>query len=120
MTEMFCGIDFGTTNSTVGLCARDGQPALAPLEDDAVTIPSALFFSFEDRVKPEDDAVGVGGCRPYSAACLQSSFLKSDAAGCSLRGQCLRYWATRWNTTSSPVLALPPNRYLAPAESIKR
>lgn len=49
MAELFCGIDFGTTNSTVGLCAKNGQPELVPLEDDNLTIPSAIFFSFEDQ-----------------------------------------------------------------------
>ncbi len=49
MTETFCGIDFGTTNSTVGLCAPGNAPRLVGLEDTAVTLPSALFFNFEDR-----------------------------------------------------------------------
>lgn len=48
MAEMFCGIDFGTTNSTAGLCAPGAQPRLVPLEGEDLTIPSALFFSFED------------------------------------------------------------------------
>ncbi|MEM7172397.1 MAG: Hsp70 family protein [Pseudomonadota bacterium] len=42
-----CGIDFGTSNSAVGI--PDGQePRLVPLQDDAVSVPTALFFSFED------------------------------------------------------------------------
>jgi hypothetical chaperone protein len=44
----FCGVDFGTTNSTVGLCAPGGSPALVPLEGEHLTIPSALFYSLED------------------------------------------------------------------------
>lgn len=48
MTRLHCGVDFGTTNSTVGLCARGGAPYLIPLEGEQVTIPSALFFSLED------------------------------------------------------------------------
>ncbi|HEY4193664.1 MAG TPA: Hsp70 family protein [Mesorhizobium sp.] len=48
MAAAFCGVDFGTTNSTVGLCVPGGIPALIPLEADHVTIPSALFYSLED------------------------------------------------------------------------
>jgi hypothetical chaperone protein len=42
------GLDFGTTNSTLGLCGPDGAPRLIPLEGEHRTIPSALFFSIED------------------------------------------------------------------------
>lgn len=48
MTRLHCGVDFGTTNSTVGLCAPGGAPHLIRLEGEQVTIPSALFFSLED------------------------------------------------------------------------
>jgi len=42
----WCGLDFGTSNSTLGLA--DGNSArLAPLEGDAVTLPSAIFFDAE-------------------------------------------------------------------------
>ena len=40
----FCGLDFGTTNSTVAI-AGDNGATLVPVEDDHVTIPSAIFFS---------------------------------------------------------------------------
>lgn len=42
-----CGIDFGTSNSTVG-CLRPGQPTLFSLEDGKVTLPSVVFFNAED------------------------------------------------------------------------
>lgn len=42
------GVDFGTTNSTLGLCGADGMPRLLAVEDEHRTIPSALFFSLED------------------------------------------------------------------------
>ncbi|SFU78453.1 hypothetical chaperone protein [Polaromonas sp. YR568] len=42
-----CGVDFGTSNSTVGW-SRPGQPALLPLEDGKVTLPSVVFFHAED------------------------------------------------------------------------
>ncbi|WP_245581887.1 hypothetical protein [Phyllobacterium phragmitis] len=47
-SRFHCGVDFGTTNSTVGLCARGSDPFLIPVEGDHLTIPSALFFSLED------------------------------------------------------------------------
>lgn len=46
MTEA-CGVDFGTSNSTVGW-SRPGQSALLPLEDGKATLPSAVFFNAED------------------------------------------------------------------------
>ncbi|WP_020180670.1 Hsp70 family protein [Methylopila sp. M107] len=39
-----CGLDFGTSNTTLGV-ADAGAPLLAPLEGDERTIPSAIFFS---------------------------------------------------------------------------
>ena len=48
MRPAYGGIDFGTSNSTVGLI-ENGRPRLAPLEDGNVTLPSAVFFNFEDN-----------------------------------------------------------------------
>ena len=42
-----CGLDFGTSNSTVGW-SRPGLPALLPLEDGKATLPSVVFFHAED------------------------------------------------------------------------
>ena len=42
-----CGIDFGTSNSTVGW-SRPGQGALLALEDGKPTLPSVVFFHAED------------------------------------------------------------------------
>jgi hypothetical chaperone protein len=42
-----CGVDFGTSNSTVGL-VRPGQPALLTLEDGKATLPSVVFFNADD------------------------------------------------------------------------
>lgn len=42
-----CGVDFGTSNSTVGW-HRAGQAALLPLEDDKVTLPSVVFFNADE------------------------------------------------------------------------
>ncbi|WP_309082691.1 Hsp70 family protein [Chelativorans sp.] len=41
------GIDFGTSNSTVG-CVENGRPRLVELERGEATMPSAVFFNFED------------------------------------------------------------------------
>lgn len=43
-----CGIDFGTSNSTVGWL-RPGMESLIALEDDKITLPSVVFFNFEER-----------------------------------------------------------------------
>jgi hypothetical chaperone protein len=48
MAIAYCGVDFGTTNSTVGLCQPGAKPVLVPLEEEHLTIPSALFYSLED------------------------------------------------------------------------
>ena len=43
-----CGLDFGTSNSTCARVGADGTPQLLALEDGKPTIPSVLFFGFED------------------------------------------------------------------------
>jgi hypothetical chaperone protein len=43
-----CGLDFGTSNSAIGV-VRNGAPMLAPVEADDALIPSAIFFDFESR-----------------------------------------------------------------------
>ncbi|MEP9397742.1 Hsp70 family protein [Mesorhizobium sp. KR2-14] len=42
------GIDFGTSNSTVGYM-HNGRPRLVPLEGDHLAMPSAVFYNFEDN-----------------------------------------------------------------------
>lgn len=44
----FAGIDFGTSNTTVGVSNSDGV-RLLPLEQDHQTLPSAIFFDFASR-----------------------------------------------------------------------
>lgn len=44
-----CGVDFGTSNSTVGF-QRPGQPVLLSLEDGRPTLPSVVFFNADDNV----------------------------------------------------------------------
>ncbi|HAO77048.1 MAG TPA: heat-shock protein, partial [Pseudomonas sp.] len=43
-----CGIDFGTSNSTVGWWRPDVDPLIA-LEGDQPTLPSVVFFNLEER-----------------------------------------------------------------------
>ena len=47
----FCGLDFGTSNSTLALPAETGM-ALAPVEGASPTLPSAVFFDFGDGGAP--------------------------------------------------------------------
>lgn len=47
MRPIHGGIDFGTSNSTVGI-VEGGRARLVALEGDNVTMPSAVFFNFED------------------------------------------------------------------------
>jgi hypothetical chaperone protein len=43
-----CGIDFGTSNSFVGICDAAG-PRLLPIQRGATSVPTALFFSLDDN-----------------------------------------------------------------------
>ncbi len=43
-----CGLDFGTSNSTVGLCTASGA-RLLPLEDGKPTLPSVVFFNADEN-----------------------------------------------------------------------
>jgi hypothetical chaperone protein len=43
-----CGLDFGTSNSAIGI-VRGDAPALAPVEGGETLIPSAVFFDYETR-----------------------------------------------------------------------
>ena len=47
MISNACGVDFGTSNSTVGWI-RPNAPSLLPLEDGKATLPSVIFFHAED------------------------------------------------------------------------
>ena len=46
MRDLACGVDFGTSNSTVGLADAKGARLVA-LEGDAPTLPSAVFWQTE-------------------------------------------------------------------------
>ena len=48
MSMTACGLDFGTSNSAIGI-VRGGAPVLAPVEGAATLVPSAVFFDYETR-----------------------------------------------------------------------
>lgn len=48
MSEISCGVDFGTSNSTIAFY-RDNQLTLVPVEGTNTTIPSAIFFERIDN-----------------------------------------------------------------------
>ncbi|MEZ0487521.1 Hsp70 family protein [Fibrella aquatica] len=48
MTTLSCGIDFGTSNSSIAIDS-EGVISLVPVENASVTIPSAIFFQKRDN-----------------------------------------------------------------------
>ena len=46
----FCGLDFGTSNSSLGIMKND-TPCLINLEQDNQTIPSAVFYNTDEDEK---------------------------------------------------------------------
>jgi len=46
--SVFCGIDFGTSNSSLAVANQDNV-FLIPVENDHITIPSAMFFARKDN-----------------------------------------------------------------------
>ncbi len=54
-----CGIDFGTSNSTIAI-VRGGETTLVPLEDGHTTLPSAIFYEAE------------GGAAIYGRAAIEA------------------------------------------------
>lgn len=47
MARPACGMDFGTSNSTLAISTGNQPPRLVPLESGQPTIPTALFYSFD-------------------------------------------------------------------------
>ena len=46
-----CGLDFGTSN-TISSIYKNNSNCLVPLEDSNTSLPSAIYFPFEDIKKP--------------------------------------------------------------------
>jgi hypothetical chaperone protein len=58
MAHPACGMDFGTSNSTLAISAGNAAPRLVPLENGQPTIPTALFYSFDtDETRYGRDAM---------------------------------------------------------------
>src|SRR3979409_1192601 len=57
-----CGLDFGTSNTTLGTI-EDDAPVLAALENGQTTVPSAIFYEADGAVligRKAVDAYGEG------------------------------------------------------------
>lgn len=50
MPTLSCGIDFGTTNTSAALADGIAEPRLVPVENDNITIPTALFFADSGKI----------------------------------------------------------------------
>jgi hypothetical chaperone protein len=84
---MYCGLDFGTSNSTLATLGAGGAPALVPLEAGQKTVPSALFFDFST------DAVLIG--RAAQAAYMTGSDARFMRSLKSILGSSLASEKTR-------------------------
>ncbi|MGS0743568.1 Hsp70 family protein [Glaciimonas sp. GG7] len=84
MSNDACGVDFGTSNSTVGW-SRPGQSALLQLEDDKVTLPSVVFYNAEDEVFSFGRAALTGYLAGYEGRLMRS--LKSLLGSALIDGQ---------------------------------
>ncbi|WP_375449566.1 Hsp70 family protein [uncultured Devosia sp.] len=94
--SLACGLDFGTSNSTMGIATQVGGPRLLALETGKPTIPSVLFFGFED------DAIHFGraGVAEYVSG-ADGRLMRSlkSVLGTSLIGDSTRVKARRYAFT---------------------
>ena len=44
MSNIYCGIDFGTSNSSIAIAASNIKPKLIQVENSKTTIPSTIFY----------------------------------------------------------------------------
>ncbi|AOY94374.1 heat-shock protein [Cupriavidus sp. USMAA2-4] len=78
-----CGVDFGTSNSTVGWY-RPGEAALLPLEEGKPSLPSIVFFHAEDplvsygRAALDDYLAGYEGRMMRSLKSLLGTSMMDD------------------------------------------
>jgi hypothetical chaperone protein len=79
-----CGVDFGTSNSTVGW-VRPGQSALLALEDGKATLPSVVFFNADDEETYYGRAALAGYLAGYEGRLMRS--LKSLLGTSLIDGQ---------------------------------
>ncbi|MBA5777699.1 Hsp70 family protein [Stappia sp. F7233] len=88
-----CGIDFGTSNSTVALAEGTSSRLLA-LEGDSVVLPSAIFFSFEEN----DIRFGREAVRHYVEG-VEGRLMRSlkSVLGTQAMGEKTAIKAQRWS-----------------------
>ena len=79
-----CGVDFGTSNSTVGWL-RPGVPALLELEGDKPTLPSAVFFNADEETTSYGRAALAEYLEGYEGRLMRS--LKSLLGSSLMDGQ---------------------------------
>jgi hypothetical chaperone protein len=79
-----CGVDFGTSNSTVGW-VRPGQSSLLALEDGKTTLPSVVFFNVDDDEVSFGRAALAGYLAGYEGRLMRS--LKSLLGTSLIDGQ---------------------------------
>ena len=79
-----CGIDFGTSNSTVGWL-RPATPALLPLEAGRPTLPSAVFFNADEETTSYGRAALAEYLEGYEGRLMRS--LKSLLGSSLIDGQ---------------------------------
>ncbi len=79
-----CGVDFGTSNSTVGW-VRPGHSSLLALEDGKATLPSVVFFNAEDDEVSFGRAALAGYLAGYEGRLMRS--LKSLLGTSLIDGQ---------------------------------
>jgi len=72
MTLAACGLDFGTSNTTLGVVDR-GEARLVPLEGGSTTLPSAIFFDFE---RPGESIIGRQAIASYVDG-LEGRFMRA-------------------------------------------
>ncbi|RJG14889.1 Hsp70 family protein [Massilia cavernae] len=83
-----CGVDFGTSNSTVGWIGHETAgpgSALLPLEEGKATLPSVVFFNAEDEEVSYGRAALAGYLAGYEGRLMRS--LKSLLGTSLIDGQ---------------------------------
>ena len=85
-TPRHCGLDFGTSNSTLATAAGgNAAPRLVPLEGGRPTIPSSIFFDFETdqtlfgRAATAEYIAGTDGRMMRSLKSILGSSLADEA-----------------------------------------
>ncbi len=112
-----CGLDFGTSNSTIGVW-HHGAATLVALEEGKPTLPSAIFFNFEDdsqvfgRAAIEAYTAGIQGRLLRSLKSVLGSSLMAESTQLKRRrmpfveiiGQLLKHLKTTAETSANQAL----------------